>query len=46
MTALGPAAFGALVWGVIGLVVAVFVYEVYAVAADLGWLPTRPQSRD
>lgn len=38
MAALGPAAFGALVWGVIGLVVLVFGYEVYAITTELGWL--------
>lgn len=46
MAALGPAAFGALVWGVIGLVVVVFIYEVYAIVADLGWLEIAFQSRD
>ena len=31
-------AFAALVWLVVLLVVAVLVYEAYAVAADAGWL--------
>lgn len=36
MSALGPTAFAALVWGTIGLVLAVFGYELYAVAREFG----------
>ena len=38
MAALSATAFAVLVWGVVGLVLAVFVYEVYALAVDLGWM--------
>lgn len=38
MSALGPTAFAALVWTVVLLVLAVFVYEVYVLAVDAGWL--------
>lgn len=36
MTAVGTLAFAVLVWGAVALVLAVFVYEAYAVARDLG----------
>lgn len=34
MTALGPTAFGVLVWGVIGLVLVILAYEVYVIAQE------------
>ncbi|MFB6173537.1 MAG: hypothetical protein ABEI39_02750 [Halobacteriales archaeon] len=37
--AIGAAAFAALVWGSVGLVVLAFLYELYAVLRDLGLRP-------
>lgn len=36
MAALTAAMFTALVWLVIGLVLAVFIYEIYVIATDFG----------
>lgn len=38
MTPLGPTAFAVLVWLLVLLVLAVLVYEAYALAADAGWV--------
>ena len=35
MAALGPTAFGILVWGVIALVLVILVYEVYVIVQEL-----------
>lgn len=34
---ISEAAFVALVWGSVAVVLAVFAYEVYVLATDLGW---------
>lgn len=38
---ISEAAFVALVWGAVLVVLAVFAYELYAVAVDAGWLDRR-----
>jgi hypothetical protein len=38
MTAMGLAAFALVVWGSVVCVSLVFLYELYAVAGDVGWL--------
>lgn len=38
MTALGPTAFAALLWGSILGVAGVFCYQVWVVGRDVGWL--------
>lgn len=38
MSALGATTFAVLVWTVVLLVLAVFVYEVYVLAVDADWL--------
>ena len=43
MTALSALAFAVLVWGVIALVLLVFVYEVYVIATDMGWISARSE---
>jgi hypothetical protein len=34
---LGPTGFAVVLWGAVAAVLAVFAYEVYALAADMGW---------
>ena len=36
IAALGPMAFSILIWGVIGLVLAILAYEVYVLSRDFG----------
>ena len=38
MAVLGPTLFAVVLWGTLLGVAIVFVYEVYAIAADAGWL--------
>ena len=38
MAAIGPTAFAVLVWGSLLGVGLVFLYEVYAIADEFGWL--------
>lgn len=40
MAALGAAWFALVVWGSVGLVLAVSLYLVYSLARDAGWLST------
>jgi hypothetical protein len=41
MTTVGAGVFAALLWGAIAGVAGVFVYELYAIAADAGLLDAR-----
>lgn len=38
MAAMSAAAFAAVFWGTVALVLLVFVYELYAITVDLGWI--------
>lgn len=41
MSVMTATAFAVFVWGVIGLVLLVFAYEVYTLAIDSGWSKDR-----
>ncbi|MFA9418286.1 hypothetical protein [Natrinema sp. HArc-T2] len=41
MAVLGPTLFAVLLWGALLGVAIVFAYELYAIAADAGWLKSR-----
>lgn len=44
---ISEAAFAALVWGSVAVVLAVFAYETYLLASDAGWIdPERPEQGD
>jgi hypothetical protein len=38
MAVIGSTAFAVLLWGTVLAVLAVFVYEVYAIGVEYGWL--------
>ncbi|WP_158293670.1 MULTISPECIES: hypothetical protein [unclassified Halorubrum] len=38
MTPVGSAEFAILLWGTVSAVSAVFLYEVYVIAAEFGWI--------
>lgn len=39
MAAIGPMAFALVLWGSLLGIALVFVYEVYVIAREAGWLP-------